>query len=198
MGFDARKPVFGVCEQQKCRATWASAQTDPHFLIHFLEGTISKLARGEISIFKLVTAADENDFSHALSETPKTGFVVSRAHIIFPPLPPRARGNIHMYNKKFYYAAYSRDIQVNTWKICALILFTKNPSPFHYKPDTNENFCSNDEAICASICRCFTPSQQFFSYVEMFSCLSGLKSTKQWIKCLAQGHNTVPPVSISP
>ena len=40
------------------------------------------------------------------------------------------------------------------------------------------------------------PSQQFFSYVGMFSCLSGLKSTKQRITCLVQGHNTVPPVSI--
>ena len=36
------------------------------------------------------------------------------------------------------------------------------------------------------------PSQQFFSHVGTSSCLPG----KQWIKCLAQGHNTVPPMSL--
>ena len=36
------------------------------------------------------------------------------------------------------------------------------------------------------------PSQLFFSHVKTFSSLPGLDhSTKQRIKCLAQGHNTV-------
>ena len=40
------------------------------------------------------------------------------------------------------------------------------------------------------------PSQQFFSHIETISCLSGLNQFKQQIKCLAQGHNTVTPVSL--
>ena len=55
--------------------------------------------------------------------------------------------------------------------------------------------------VCS--CRCFAsqstifhPSQQFFSHVGMFSCFHRLTSTKQRIKCLAQGHNTVRIVSL--
>ena len=39
------------------------------------------------------------------------------------------------------------------------------------------------------------PSQQFFNHVGSFSCLT---SSKQRLKCLAQGHNAVPPVSQEP
>ena len=48
------------------------------FVIRLLESTISKLATSEISIVKLVTVAEESDFSIALSETPKTGFLTTR------------------------------------------------------------------------------------------------------------------------
>ena len=37
-----------------------------------------------------------------------------------------------------------------------------------------------------------SPSQQFCSHVGTFSCLPGLSNNK----CLAQGHNTVMPVSL--
>ena len=48
------------------------------FVIRPLEGTIYKLATGEISIFYLVTVDEETGLKLALSETPKTGFVASR------------------------------------------------------------------------------------------------------------------------
>ena len=65
MGADARKPDFGVGEQQRGRPAWASAQTDQHhnstkahpgrliraLVIRFLECIISKLAAGDISSF---------------------------------------------------------------------------------------------------------------------------------------------------
>ena len=44
------------------------------FVIPVLESTFSKLAISEISIFYLVSLADETGLSLALSETPKTGF----------------------------------------------------------------------------------------------------------------------------
>ena len=47
------------------------------FVIHLLESIISKLA-DDISIFWLVSVAEETDFSLALSETLKTGFVPLR------------------------------------------------------------------------------------------------------------------------
>ena len=49
------------------------------------------------------------------------------------------------------------------------------------------------EFVCVDALR---SSQQFFSHVGMFSCLPGLTSIKQRIKCLAEGHNTVPLVSL--
>ena len=39
-------------------------------------------------------------------------------------------------------------------------------------------------------------SQQFLVIPGCFPVFLGLTSTKQMIKCLAQGHNTVPPVSL--
>ena len=48
------------------------------FVIRFLESTICKLATGEISIFLLVSVAEETGLKLALSETPKTGFVATR------------------------------------------------------------------------------------------------------------------------
>ena len=76
MDHDARKPVFGVCVHQMSRqaCACASAQTDQRLLNIFLECTISKLATGEISIFQLVSVAEETDFSLALSDSRNTGY----------------------------------------------------------------------------------------------------------------------------
>ena len=49
------------------------------FAIHFLESIIRKLATSIISIFWLVSVAEETGLSLTLSETLKTGFV---------PMPP--------------------------------------------------------------------------------------------------------------
>ena len=48
------------------------------FINHLLESIISKLASSGISIFLLVTIAEETCLSLALSVTPKTGFVPTR------------------------------------------------------------------------------------------------------------------------
>ena len=48
--------------------------------------------------------------------------------------------------------------------------------------------------VCLFVCFYFLhPSQQVFSHV--WTGLPGL-STKQWIKCLAQGHNTMTPLTV--
>ena len=51
MVLDARKPVFGVCEQQRCRQACAFTQSYHPFVVCLLESIISKLATSEISIF---------------------------------------------------------------------------------------------------------------------------------------------------
>ena len=47
-------------------------------VIRILESIISKLAMGEISIFKLVFVAEQAGLSLTFSENPKTGFVATR------------------------------------------------------------------------------------------------------------------------
>ena len=48
------------------------------FVIHLLESIISKLASSKISIFELVSVAEETGLSLALSTNPKAGFLTSR------------------------------------------------------------------------------------------------------------------------
>ena len=48
------------------------------FVIGLLESYISRLATSKISIFKLVSVAEETGLSLTLLETLKTGFVVTR------------------------------------------------------------------------------------------------------------------------
>ena len=45
------------------------------FIIHLLKSIISRLATSEISLFYLVSVAEETGLSLALSEIPKTGFL---------------------------------------------------------------------------------------------------------------------------
>ena len=62
-----------VCEQHRHPRSLISA-----FVIRFLESIIRKLASGEISLFQLVSVAEEAGLNLALSENPKTGFLATR------------------------------------------------------------------------------------------------------------------------
>ena len=48
------------------------------FVIHLSRNIISRLATSEISIFKLVSVAEETGLKLALTETRKTGFLATR------------------------------------------------------------------------------------------------------------------------
>ena len=63
----------GVCEQQRRRPALSAP-----FVDRLLESIISRLATSKVSLFQLVSVAEETSLSLALSETPKTGFVTSR------------------------------------------------------------------------------------------------------------------------
>ena len=80
----------GVCEQHRRRPACASAQSDQRLFFCFLESIICKLAAGEISIFKLVSLAEETGLKHSLSKhpsppsppTPENSFSHNEAHMI--------------------------------------------------------------------------------------------------------------------
>ena len=74
MGFNARKPVFDVCKQQRHRPACKSVWSDQCFC-YALIGEYHILTCYK-QIFKLVSVAQETGLSLALSETQKTGFVV--------------------------------------------------------------------------------------------------------------------------
>ena len=48
------------------------------YVIRFLESIISKLATSIMSLFQLVSVAEETGLNLTLSETPKTGFLATR------------------------------------------------------------------------------------------------------------------------
>ena len=78
MGLDAR-----TCLQGFANNKGADQPMHPHslistFVIRFLEIIICKLATGEISIFRLVSVAEETGLNLALSDTQKTDFLVTR------------------------------------------------------------------------------------------------------------------------
>ena len=78
MGHDARNLSWVVCKQQRCRPASHPHSLISAFAIKCLESIISRLATSEISIFYLVSLAEQAGLILTLSETPKTGFVASR------------------------------------------------------------------------------------------------------------------------
>ena len=81
---------YGPCREKTCLQRFVNNKgTDQPahpgrpistFVIHFLESIISKLATSKISIFQLVSIAEEIFLSLALMQTPKTGFVALRPY----------------------------------------------------------------------------------------------------------------------
>ena len=75
MGLVARKPVFGGLRNKGADQPAHLCRMISPFVIHFLESIISKLATIKISIFQLVSIAEENCLTQM--QTARTGFVVS-------------------------------------------------------------------------------------------------------------------------
>ena len=67
-----------VCEQHWPRPAAHSRRLISAFVIRFLESIIPKLVTGEISIFYLVSVAEETGLKPPLSDTTKTGFLSTR------------------------------------------------------------------------------------------------------------------------
>ena len=78
-----RKPVFGgsLTTQSADQHAHPRSLISPSVFL-FLESITSKLATSEISIFYLVSVAEQAGLSLTLSEIPKTGFLAT--HICSP------------------------------------------------------------------------------------------------------------------
>ena len=79
MGLDSRKPVFGGLRTAKAQTSLRIRLCYP-----LLKSIISELATSEISIFYLVSVADQAVLNLALLETPKTGFVTTGPKYKYP------------------------------------------------------------------------------------------------------------------
>ena len=79
MGLNARKPVFELVNNNPSDQPAHPGSLISAFVIRFLESTciISKLATREISIFKLVSVAEQVGLSMTWSEIAKTGFLTT-------------------------------------------------------------------------------------------------------------------------
>ena len=66
---------------------------------------------------------------------------------------------------------------------------------FYNRNISQVSTCSIDSLF---VLRLKHPSQQFFSHVVMEPMLPGFNQYCRELMCLAQGHNTVPPVGIKP
>ena len=79
MGLDERKPVFGDLQTSKVQTSLRiCAVWSVPLLFAFWKSIISWLATSEISIFKLVSVAEQAGLNLTLSETLKAGFLTSR------------------------------------------------------------------------------------------------------------------------
>ena len=79
MGLDAKKLSSGVSRTTRADQPVHRRSLITDFVIRFVESIICKLATSEISIFWLVSVAEETGLKLALSETPKTVFVGKRS-----------------------------------------------------------------------------------------------------------------------
>ena len=81
IGLNARKPVFGVCEKQRCRPACASVQSDQR-LCYLCIGKyhIFTCYEGNFN-FLASLCSGKTGLSLTLSETLKTGLVVTRPNL---------------------------------------------------------------------------------------------------------------------
>ena len=78
MGLEARKPAFGGSGTTKAQTSLCICSLISAFVVRLLESIISQLATREISLFKLVSVAEETGLSLNLLESQKTGFHTAR------------------------------------------------------------------------------------------------------------------------
>ena len=72
------KPAFVICEQQRRRSACAPAQSDQHLRFRCRDSIIPLVSIFEISSLYLASLAAQAGLCLTWSQTPKTGFLVTR------------------------------------------------------------------------------------------------------------------------
>ena len=105
-----RKSVFVTCEQQRCRSACVSAQSDQCLCCSLLR-RYNIVYTSYIQNFKTLVRplAQQSGLSLTWSQTPKTGFLVTRlklgvrtkalSDIIFPPMKYGMKGHLPIFTK---------------------------------------------------------------------------------------------------
>ena len=89
----------------------ASCSLISTFVIRLLESIISRLATSKISIFLLVSVAEQAGFNLTLSETPKTGFVASRPNTFLPNFMHDLLASVVQLSSSMFYS----DVHFPRW-----------------------------------------------------------------------------------
>ena len=73
-----RKPVYTICEQQRRRSAVHPRCLISAFVVHYLDSVIPLVSILKISSLYLACVAAQPGLSLPWSQTPKTGFLVTR------------------------------------------------------------------------------------------------------------------------
>ena len=78
------KPAFAICKQQRRRSACTSAQSNQRLCVRCLDCIIPLVSITEISSLCLASLAAQAGWSFTWSQTPKTGFLVTRFIYEYP------------------------------------------------------------------------------------------------------------------
>ena len=73
-----RKPVFCICENKDADQLRGNREADQHLCFLYTDSTIPLLPKSEISCLYVSSEAAQPGLCRAWSETPKTGFLMTR------------------------------------------------------------------------------------------------------------------------
>ena len=78
MSLVMRKPAFCICENKDADQLCGNCEADQRLCFHYADSTIPLLPKSEISSLQLSSVAVQPGLCRTWSETPKTGFLITR------------------------------------------------------------------------------------------------------------------------
>ena len=78
-----RKPAFGICENKDADQLRGNREADQRLCFRYMDSTVPLLPKSEISCLWLSSVAVQPGLCQTWSETPKTGFLITRLIILW-------------------------------------------------------------------------------------------------------------------
>ena len=82
MSLVMRKPAFCICENKDADQLRSNCVADQRLCFRYMDSTIPLLSKAKISSLKPSSVGLQTDLCQTWSETPKTGFLITRLIII--------------------------------------------------------------------------------------------------------------------